>query len=145
MPPASSPHALPTMVPTRCCVQDVTNRYTEYSHSSYTWPQVLPATHYVTSRRNGPVKLRKDENGLGSEEPISVPSLIQVWLTVLSTRVLIVLTEFLQFCIAPTVVPSCHVLVLQNYVPHCSYQTCPSRTFYSYSIGLLFITYRFQF
>ena len=41
-------------------------------------PQVLPTTEYVTSRRNGPVKLRKDENGLGSEEPISIPSLLQV-------------------------------------------------------------------
>ncbi|XP_023330627.1 very long-chain-fatty-acid--CoA ligase bubblegum [Eurytemora carolleeae] len=39
--------------------------------------QVLPATEYITSRRNICVKLRKEETGLGAEEPISVPSLIQ--------------------------------------------------------------------
>ena len=39
--------------------------------------QILPAEEYVTSRRNGCVKLRKEESGLGSEEPISVPTLLQ--------------------------------------------------------------------
>ena len=42
-----------------------------------TFLQILPAEEYVTSRRNGCVKLRKEESGLGSEEPISVPTLLQ--------------------------------------------------------------------
>lgn len=39
--------------------------------------QILPAEDYTTSKRNGCVKLRKEEHGLGSEEPISVPTLLQ--------------------------------------------------------------------
>jgi len=39
--------------------------------------QVLNATEYLTSRRNASVKLRKEETGLGAEEPVSVPSLLQ--------------------------------------------------------------------
>ena len=39
--------------------------------------QILPADGYTTSRRNGCVKLRKEEQGLGSEEPISVPTLLR--------------------------------------------------------------------
>ena len=39
--------------------------------------QILPAEEYTTSKRNGCVKLRKEESGLGSEEPISVPTLLQ--------------------------------------------------------------------
>ena len=39
--------------------------------------QVLTALEYTTSIRNQAVKLRKDDHGLGSEDPISVPTLIQ--------------------------------------------------------------------
>ena len=39
--------------------------------------QILPAEEYTTSKRNGCVKLRQEESGLGSEEPISVPTLLQ--------------------------------------------------------------------
>jgi len=40
--------------------------------------QILPAAkEYTTTKRNGCVKLRKEESGLGSEEPISVPTLLQ--------------------------------------------------------------------
>ena len=40
--------------------------------------QILPAAKdYTTTKRNGCVKLRKEESGLGSEEPISVPTLLQ--------------------------------------------------------------------
>ena len=35
------------------------------------------AKEYTTTKRNGCVKLRKEESGLGSEEPISVPTLLQ--------------------------------------------------------------------
>ena len=45
--------------------------------SSFTF-QILPAAKdYTTTKRNGCVKLRKEESGLGSEEPISVPTLLQ--------------------------------------------------------------------
>ena len=40
--------------------------------------QVLTAQDYTASVRNQAVKLRKEETGLGSEEPISVPTLLQV-------------------------------------------------------------------
>ena len=39
--------------------------------------QILPAEEFITSKRNGCVKLRKEDTGLGSEEPISVPTLLQ--------------------------------------------------------------------
>lgn len=39
--------------------------------------QILPADEYTTTARFGCVKLRKEESGLGSEEPISVPSLLK--------------------------------------------------------------------
>ncbi|CAB4060694.1 ACSBG [Lepeophtheirus salmonis] len=39
--------------------------------------QILPAEEFSSTRRNGCVKLRKVEHGLGSEEPISVPTLLQ--------------------------------------------------------------------
>jgi len=39
--------------------------------------QVLPATEYLTSRRNLAVRLRKEETGLGAEDPVSVPSMLQ--------------------------------------------------------------------
>ena len=39
--------------------------------------QILPAEEYTTCKRNGCVKLRQEESGLGSEEPISVPTLLQ--------------------------------------------------------------------
>ena len=39
--------------------------------------QVLTALEYTTSIRNQAVKLRKEEQGLGSEDPISVPTLLQ--------------------------------------------------------------------
>lgn len=39
--------------------------------------QILPATELTTSRRNGPVKLRIDDTGLGAGEPLSVPSMLQ--------------------------------------------------------------------
>ena len=45
-------------------------------HISY-FLQFLPAEEYTTSKRNGCVKLRKEESGLGSEEPLSVPTLLQ--------------------------------------------------------------------
>ena len=38
--------------------------------------QILPAEEYTTSKRNGCVKLRKEDSGLGSEESISVPTLL---------------------------------------------------------------------
>ena len=38
--------------------------------------QVLTATEYVSSIRNFPVIIRKEDMGLGSEEPMSVPSLL---------------------------------------------------------------------
>ena len=39
--------------------------------------QVLTAAEFTTSIRNQAVKLRKEEHGLGSEEPLSVPTLLQ--------------------------------------------------------------------
>ena len=39
--------------------------------------QILPADGYTTNRRNGSVKLRREDIGLGSEEPISVPTLLR--------------------------------------------------------------------
>ena len=39
--------------------------------------QVLTAADYTSSVRNIPVILRKEEVGLGAEEPLSVPSLLQ--------------------------------------------------------------------
>ena len=39
--------------------------------------QILTATEYTSSVRNLPVVLRRDEVGLGAEEPLSVPSLLQ--------------------------------------------------------------------
>lgn len=39
--------------------------------------QILASTEYTTSCRSKPVKLRKEEYGLGSEEPVSVPSLLE--------------------------------------------------------------------
>ena len=39
--------------------------------------QVLTAAEFYTCRRNQAVKLRKDEHGLGAEQPISVPTLLQ--------------------------------------------------------------------
>lgn len=48
------------------------------SKSEHNGPdQVLAATEYTTSIRNQAVKLRKDEQGLGAEEPLSVPTLLQ--------------------------------------------------------------------
>ena len=40
--------------------------------------QVLAAMEFTTSIRNQAVKIRKDEHGLGPEEPLSVPTLLQV-------------------------------------------------------------------
>ena len=42
--------------------------------------QVLTASEFTTSIRNQAVKLRKEEHGLGAEEPLSVPTLLQVGL-----------------------------------------------------------------
>ena len=39
--------------------------------------QILTAADYTSSVRNIPVILRKEEVGLGAEEPLSVPSLLQ--------------------------------------------------------------------
>ena len=39
--------------------------------------QVQPAENYFTSERTGSVKLRMSEKGLGSELPISIPTLLQ--------------------------------------------------------------------
>lgn len=39
--------------------------------------QILPATELFTSRRNQPVKLRRDATGLGSGEPLSIPTLLK--------------------------------------------------------------------
>jgi len=39
--------------------------------------QVLTAMEFTTSIRNQAVKIRKEEHGLGSEEPLSVPTLLQ--------------------------------------------------------------------
>ena len=40
--------------------------------------QFLPHDeHYTTVRRNGAIKLRREEHGLASEEPISVPTLLE--------------------------------------------------------------------
>eukprot|EP00091_Calanus_sinicus_P012877 TRINITY_DN28782_c0_g1_i1.p1 TRINITY_DN28782_c0_g1~~TRINITY_DN28782_c0_g1_i1.p1 ORF type:complete len:175 (+),score=30.13 TRINITY_DN28782_c0_g1_i1:55-579(+) len=39
--------------------------------------QVLTATDFYTCRRNQAVKLRKEEQGLGAEQPISVPTMLQ--------------------------------------------------------------------
>ena len=39
--------------------------------------QILTAADYTSSVRNIPVMLRKEEVGLGAEEPLSVPSLLQ--------------------------------------------------------------------
>ena len=40
------------------------------------WLQVLAAAEAMTSVRNHPVVLRREEAGLGAEEPLSVPSLL---------------------------------------------------------------------
>ena len=40
------------------------------------WLQVLAAAEVMTSVRNHPVLLRREEAGLGAEEPLSVPSLL---------------------------------------------------------------------
>ena len=46
--------------------------------SFYNYFQILPAAkEYTTSKRNGCVKLRKEESGLGSEEPVSIPTLLE--------------------------------------------------------------------
>ena len=39
--------------------------------------QILAATEFTSSVRNLPVLLRKEEVGLGAEEALSVPSLLQ--------------------------------------------------------------------
>ena len=39
--------------------------------------QILTAESYITNRRNGCVKLRREEHGLGSEEPISIPTMFR--------------------------------------------------------------------
>ena len=39
--------------------------------------QILTAADFTSSVRNIPVILRKEEVGLGAEEPLSVPSLLQ--------------------------------------------------------------------
>ena len=39
--------------------------------------QILPADGYTTCRRNGSVKIRKEDQGLGCDEPISVPTLLR--------------------------------------------------------------------
>ena len=39
--------------------------------------QILTAAEFTSSVRNIPVILRKEEMGLGAEEPLSVPSLLQ--------------------------------------------------------------------
>ena len=39
--------------------------------------QILPAEGFITNRRNGCVKLRREEAGLGSEEPISIPTMLK--------------------------------------------------------------------
>ena len=39
--------------------------------------QILPADSYSTNRRNGCVKIRREENGLGSEESISIPTMFK--------------------------------------------------------------------
>lgn len=38
--------------------------------------QVLPASEFTSSVRNLPVMLRREEKGLGAEDPLSVPSLL---------------------------------------------------------------------
>ena len=38
--------------------------------------QVLAAAEYTSSVRNLPVIIRKEEKGLGAEDPLSVPSLL---------------------------------------------------------------------
>ena len=48
-----------------------------YLQKQYNVFQVLTAMEYTTSIRNQAVKLRKEEHGLGSEDPISVPTLLQ--------------------------------------------------------------------
>ena len=45
--------------------------------TSYFFQILTGAKEYTTSKRNGCVKLRKEDSGLGSEEPISVPTLLQ--------------------------------------------------------------------
>ncbi len=40
--------------------------------------QILETKDYATSERTQPVKLRQEECGLGSEIPLSVPSLLEV-------------------------------------------------------------------
>ena len=49
-----------------------------YSQELITILQVLTAMEFTTSIRNQAVKIRKEEHGLGSEEPLSVPTLLQV-------------------------------------------------------------------
>ena len=40
--------------------------------------QFLPHDeHYTAVRRNGAIKLRREEHGLASEEPVSVPTLLE--------------------------------------------------------------------
>jgi len=39
--------------------------------------QVLTATQFYTCRRNQAVKIRKEEQGLGAEQPVSVPTMVQ--------------------------------------------------------------------
>ena len=40
--------------------------------------KVLDAERYNTSRRDLPVKLRREEKGVGAEQPISVQTMLQV-------------------------------------------------------------------
>ena len=39
--------------------------------------QILATDSYTTIRRNGAVKIRREEHGLGSEEPISIPTMLK--------------------------------------------------------------------
>ena len=39
--------------------------------------QILASESFITNRRNGCVKIRKEERGLGSEEPISIPTMLR--------------------------------------------------------------------
>ena len=40
--------------------------------------KVLEAERYNTSKRDQPVKLRREEKGVGAEQPKSVPTMLQV-------------------------------------------------------------------
>ena len=55
---------------------DVTNGRTLAPYSTRPL-QILPTEGFITNRRNGCVKLRREEAGLGSEEPISIPTMLK--------------------------------------------------------------------